>query len=160
MNPDPRIDDRIEITNPGGLAGGMNIKELGKKSVSRNPLLFDLFHRAGNVEKMGSGILRIRELMKKAGLPPPRFQVDSFFSICFSRPYEPVNEPVKNIMLQVLKHAHPNLKVLEAATGYSRAQLKRYIAQMKKDGLLRFEGADKTGHYVMTEKGMKILREV
>jgi len=158
-------DDRIEITNPGGLAGGMNIEELGKKSVSRNPLLFDLFHRAGNVEKMGSGILRIRKLMKKASLPPPRFQVDSFFSICFTRPHEPVseaineaiNEPIKIILAQLLKYSNANLKVLESATGFSRAKLQRYVALMKKDDLLRYVGSLKNGHYEITEKGRTAL---
>jgi len=61
-------DDRVEITNPGGLVSAIKKSEFGKKSVSRNPLLFNLFKRVDLVEKVGSGISRMRMAMRKAGL--------------------------------------------------------------------------------------------
>jgi predicted transcriptional regulator len=100
--------------------------------------------------------------MKTAGLLPPRFEVDGFFSICFTRPHEAINEAIneaiKIILAQLLKYSNANLKVLESATGFSRAKLQRYISLMKKDDLLRYVGSLKNGHYEITEKGRTTLK--
>lgn len=37
------FDDRVEITNPGGLTSAISPAEFGTKSHSRNPLIFGLF---------------------------------------------------------------------------------------------------------------------
>jgi len=163
-------DDRIEITNPGGLIGGMKIEDLGTKSQTRNPLIFDLIHRTGMIERMGSGIRRIRELVKAAGLRPPKFESTGFFEICFERPKgpqnepvsepvnEPISEPVNLILRRISAYKHVNIKVLEAATGFSRAKIKRNLAHLKQKRIVRFVGAVKTGHYVLTKKGQRMLR--
>ena len=64
-------DDRIEITNPGGLLP-LVAKHFGRKSLSRNPYIFSLFMRMNLVEHVGSGIGRMRELMLEAGLSEPQ----------------------------------------------------------------------------------------
>mgnify|MGYP006299650315 CR=1 FL=1 len=71
--------DRLEISDPGGLPPGITLNDLGKKSVPRNKLIADLFHRIGEVEKAGTGINRIKKLISDAGLPEPTFETDSFF---------------------------------------------------------------------------------
>ncbi len=45
------FDNRTEITNPGGLVPQIKKHEFGKKSFSRNSLIFDLFQRINLVEK-------------------------------------------------------------------------------------------------------------
>ena len=81
------FSDRVEITNPGGLVKGLSRKNLGKKSLSRNNLLFGLMQRMGLVEKVGSGIIRMRKAMKEYGLKPPGFDIDeNWFTIIFKRP--------------------------------------------------------------------------
>ena len=52
-------DDRVEISNPGGLLPGVADK-FGEKSMSRNPLIFGLFTRMHVVEKVASGIPHLR----------------------------------------------------------------------------------------------------
>ena len=61
--------DRVEITNPGGLAPGLTVKDLGTRAVPRNRLIADLFYRMGYVERLGSGIHRMRQSMAQAQLP-------------------------------------------------------------------------------------------
>jgi len=78
-------DDRIEIENPGGLPDGITKRDFGKSSVRRNPIIADLFYRMGKVERMGSGIERMRELMRNAGLKEPVFEMDAFFRVTFYR---------------------------------------------------------------------------
>ncbi|WP_374043854.1 ATP-binding protein [uncultured Fibrobacter sp.] len=37
------------------------------------------------VEKVGSGIPRMRKLMKEAGLPEPKFDTQGFFTVTFMK---------------------------------------------------------------------------
>ena len=76
--------DRVEISNPGGLVKGMNMKDFGTISLPRNPLIMDLMLRISKVEKIGSGIKRIKDAMKEYGLKV-KFQSSGFFRIIFKR---------------------------------------------------------------------------
>jgi len=80
------FDDRVEVSNPGGLVGAIDPAEFGFKSHSRNPLIFGLFERIQMVEQIGSGISRIREAMEKAGLPNPLFKTEGMFTLVLKRP--------------------------------------------------------------------------
>jgi len=77
------FDDRVEISNPGELLFGM--EDLGRKSVARNPVIFDMFYRLDLIEKVGSGINRIRDAISQKGLKV-EFQIDKFFTVIFQRP--------------------------------------------------------------------------
>ena len=79
-------DDRISIVSPGGVPKGITSENFGKRSVARNPIIADLLRRTHYIEKAGTGIGRMRELMKEAGLREPYFQYDNFFEVTFSRP--------------------------------------------------------------------------
>jgi len=74
--------DRVEIVNPGKLL--FPEEDLGKRSAQRNPLLTDMVHRLGLVEKAGSGIRRMRKSMKEYNLGID-FDISSFFSAVFHR---------------------------------------------------------------------------
>lgn len=39
------FNDRVEVSNPGGLISGIPKNEFGKRSLSRNLLIFGLFER-------------------------------------------------------------------------------------------------------------------
>ena len=67
-------DDRVEISNFGGLPARLKREQFGKKSVRRNPLVADLMARVGYIERMGTGIKKMRDLVKAEGLPPIKFE--------------------------------------------------------------------------------------
>lgn len=80
------FDDRLSITNYGGLVKGLTESDLGKKSLHRNPNIVNLLHRANYIEKLGTGILRINKELKEAGLPKAKFELsEHWFTIIFSR---------------------------------------------------------------------------
>jgi ATP-dependent DNA helicase RecG len=83
------FDDRVEISNPGGLPKGLRPEEFGTRSVARNPNVVSLLHRLGLIEKMGTGINRMRNWMTDAGLQPPEFRFTAFFTATFLRPRMP-----------------------------------------------------------------------
>ena len=79
--------DRLEIVTPGGLPAGMREADLGVKSVPRNRLLFNMFHRMGVVEQIGSGIRRIRQECLDYGVAEPLIEVsEHWVTTIFRRP--------------------------------------------------------------------------
>lgn len=56
------FDDRVEITSPGGMFGGGSIQEYdiySIRSMRRNPVIADLFHRMKYMERRGNGLRKI-----------------------------------------------------------------------------------------------------
>ncbi len=80
------FDNRIEITNPGGLVSAIKPEEFGYKSHSRNPLIFGLFNRMNMVEQVGSGIGRIKKELLKHGQAEPIYKTEGLFTVIFHRP--------------------------------------------------------------------------
>jgi ATP-dependent DNA helicase RecG len=68
--------DRVEITSPGGLPPGISEEEYmdGRLSVMRNRVIADIFLRIQIIEKLATGIRRIKEYYAGA-TPPPQFDV-------------------------------------------------------------------------------------
>ena len=67
-------EDRLEIHNPGGLYGRINIDQLGKvQADTRNPVLATALEVMGITENRYSGIPTIRREMKECKLLPPAF---------------------------------------------------------------------------------------
>lgn len=79
------FDDRVVISNPGGLPKGIESKNFGKLSMSRNPIIASLLQRSDYIEKMGTGIRKIYNAMLAAGLPEPEFDTEGFFVVTFKR---------------------------------------------------------------------------
>lgn len=79
------FDDRVVISNPGGVPKGINKSKFGKISIARNPNIASLLQRANYIEKMGTGIARITNAMKNAGLPEPKFDIENFFMVTLLR---------------------------------------------------------------------------
>ena len=79
------FDNRVEISNPGGLPGGLNPADFGTKSVTRNRILAALLQRIHFIEKAGTGISRIREAVEKNGKSTVEFSYDGYFKVTFHR---------------------------------------------------------------------------
>ncbi len=67
-------DDRLEITNPGGLYGRLTVDQLGHSQPdTRNPFLVTALEILGETENRYSGIPAIRHAMAQRNLPAPEF---------------------------------------------------------------------------------------
>ncbi len=80
------FDDRVEIYNPGGLPKGLPVSEFGKRSVCRNPLIASLLLRCNYIEKMGTGIERIRAALEREHCPKVNIRFNTIFTLEFQRP--------------------------------------------------------------------------
>ena len=69
------FDDRIEIENPGLLPFGLTIEDIMQGvSKLRNRVIARVFHELHLIEQWGSGIQRMTEACRKAGLDAPRLE--------------------------------------------------------------------------------------
>ena len=67
-------DDRLEVTSPGGLYGGLTLEEaLNGRSRQRNRAIAEAFSQMGLIEAWGNGLKSIRREAKAYGLPDPAF---------------------------------------------------------------------------------------
>lgn len=156
-------DDRVEIENPGKLLSGLTVRSLDKSSVRRNPIIADLFHRMGKVERMGSGIKRMRDLMREAGLKEPVFEADVFFRATFYRDpkyslkggqkrlveglVEGLVESQRKMVSLIRQNPRISKQDLSVKVGISTSAIDKNIQALKKKGLLKRVGSAKGGHW-------------
>jgi ATP-dependent DNA helicase RecG len=157
------FNDRVEITNPGGLVKGMTKKDLGRKSLSRNNLLFGLMQRMNLVEKVGSGIKRMKNAMRQYNVSGPRFETDdNWFTIIFSRTGGKRQDTAKDTAKDTVNLLSENEKKLLSAfeansriTAAAAAKIlkinlrntKKNITKLKEKGFVNRVGSDKNGYW-------------
>ena len=172
-------DDRVEISNPGGLLMDVK-KDFGKKSMTRNPLIFGLFTRMNLVEKVASGIPRMRDEMQEAGLSEPIFSTEGrFFIVELKRPniinsdsdtlngtINSENGTINSENDIVKKGKTTEQTVFDIITndeGLSAPEIsklinkglrttKRYLAKLKESQKIEFRGSLKTGGYYVKQE--------
>lgn len=146
------FDDRVEITNPGTLLPVV-AKNFGRKSLSRNPLVFGLFTRMHLVEHIGSGIPRMRKEMLDAGLPEPIYDTDGMFTVTFRRPFK--NNAIKLTALQskviqtVKKNPSLTMEQIGKAIGIGRTSVYKIVKSLKEMGILEHKGRKSDGEWVV-----------
>jgi len=92
------FDDRTEISSPGGLLPGLNIKKLEGHHETRNKKICEIFHETKDMEKFGTGIGKMKRFMKEHGLPEPEFlEEGDFFVVKFYGPGDKILDLVSNI---------------------------------------------------------------
>lgn len=153
------FDDRVEISNPGGLVHSIAREDFGKKSLSRNSLVFGLFLRMNMVEKVGSGINRMKDEMRKANLPEPVFSLEGFFTAKFYRPVDfdkwihNWSAALTTPLVKILYAFHDNPEItkneLSNVIGQGKTSVDNYISQLKTSGLLLRQGSRKKGKWVI-----------
>jgi ATP-dependent DNA helicase RecG len=154
-------DDRVEISNPGGLISTITQQEFGTKSFSRNPIVFGLMQRIDLVEKVGSGIRRMRDAMKEANLIEPKFEIGGFFTVIFYRPmvFEKwlegwglhLTTPQTKILLAIHDEERITKIQLSDVIGQGKSSVDRNINKLRSLGLLTREGSDKSGRWLVNQ---------
>jgi len=171
------FDDRLEISSPGGLPSGLTQKSFGTKSVVRNPVIASLLHRAGYIEKIGTGIKRIKNAVKEHGRGIVSFSFDSFFTVSFSRVKatektsgktapeidkatqetiqeieKTTQETTQEMILRLIK-TNPAItrKGLAEKTGLTPDGVKYHLSKLREQGVIRHVGATKKGYWEVME---------
>ena len=103
------FDDRIEITSPGRLLPGLDIKHLEGVHETKNKEICKIFHETKDMERYGTGIRKMKNWMKEHGLKPPIIsQPGDFFRITFYGP----GDNILDLISTIPKVRQTNLKEL------------------------------------------------
>lgn len=143
--------------------------DFGHRSVQRNPLIFSLFTRMQLVEKIGSGIPRMAQLMRSVSLPETEYLTSGVFVIKISRPEgtnvtDNVTDNVTNFcdeklsdrqreILKILQESPTITTTLLSQQLYvSRMTIHRDMNKLSELGIVKREGSDKSGKWVVVMK--------
>lgn len=79
------MEDRIELSNPGGPFGRASEGEFGSFSDYRNPIITRWLKELGYVEQLGRGIRLVRKRLERNGNPALEVETDGFTRITVRR---------------------------------------------------------------------------
>ena len=162
------FDNRVEISNPGGLPKGFKPEDFGKRTLARNPLITALLNRARYIEKLGTGIQRIRQEMTAAGLPEPDFYFDGFFTIIMRR-YNfkealrtelKLNDKRSERMAFILRQLPLGMLNVEKAAvemATTSRTIRNDLDLLTQNGWIKTTGATKDRDYELTDIGKEKL---
>ena len=166
-------DDRLTITSPGGMYNGMLIQDLDIADVSserRNPILANVMAQLDYMEKRGSGLTRICNETKalegyKDELKPVfKSTPTQFQTIIFASSDTPnvgdhdgdmsetkLTERQQKI-LDIIKES-PTItgKQMSETLSVSQRTIERDLSAMQKIGVLKREGKDNDGTWILTK---------
>ena len=164
------FDDRVEISNPGGLPKGLKPENFGKHSVTRNSMIAALLHRCNYIEKAGTGVQRMRDGMREAGLLEPSFEFSGFFTIILQRT-KVVEKKIKEglhvspdrmqrmlVIAQYLRdNVTLNIALLSERFNTSNRTIRRDLEMIEEYGWAKSKGATRNKQYFLTSEGLKKL---
>lgn len=141
------FSDRVEISNPGGLPSGLPIELFGRKSVTRNSVIADLLHRIGYIEKIGTGIQRIKDAVADVASCTVEFEIsENWFTTIFYRKHDNVTDRLSQIV-RIMKD-NPNVSSAKLAEllQVSKRTILRDIEKLKHDKISRI-GTERDGYW-------------
>ncbi len=145
-------DDKIVIANPGKLYGNITLEKLKSKNYQsslRNKLMAEAFYLTGNIEKYGSGFIRIENELKE--YPQVSFEFKEIANAMQMTFYKKSNVGVNvgvNSVFEYIKQNQPTkAKYIAQYLGVTQRTVERYLKELKNEGKIEFRGSPKTGGY-------------
>lgn len=147
--------DHLEIHSPGGLPEGISKESYLSDSISipRNPQLTYIFFRLNLIERLGTGIRRIKESYREFSVSPSFEICDS--SITVNLPIITASKARTEEQQNLLNRMNPNVlysrRDLEVLAGLSRAKVTQLVGEMQKADLIQVKGAGRSTKYIRKE---------
>ena len=170
------FDNYISIYNPGGLYGTLTVDQLkgdAYQAIARNKLIAEAFYLTGDIEKYGSGFLRIRNDIKEYPTMKMEFsEVASGFLWTVSykeqkvisdnkravgeKVGEKVGERITDNHQKILHciEQNPNTSARQMAidVGISSRKIEDNLKKLKENGILERVGGSKGGFWRVINK--------
>lgn len=164
-------NDRLTVTSPGGMYNGMLIQDLDIADVSserRNPILANVMAQLDYMEKRGSGLTRIcNETKALAGYkdelkPVFKSTPTQFQTIIFAASVTPnvgdhdgdmsetkLTERQKKILNLIKNSPTITGKQMSETLSVSQRTIERDLSALQKKGILKREGKDNSGVWIV-----------
>jgi ATP-dependent DNA helicase RecG len=126
------LNDCVEIISPGGLPNGITESEYheSRLSIPRNRIITDIFLRLGIIERLGTGIRRIKEQYKDNAVKPEFSIMENSIKVVL--PF--LSRQADRKELYIKEHKAPYMKLTDRETGVINyileyGSIKRNIAE-------------------------------
>jgi ATP-dependent DNA helicase RecG len=157
--------NKVIVSNPGGLVKWLPKKDFGTMSRPRNLLIAELLSKTDYVERIGSGINRIKDAMYLAGLAPPIFDYDMSFVVTINDKTGGVgkgessdigsekssdigSDKSSDKILAILKEQPAiSAKTLGEKLNISSRAVEKQLSKLKEHGFIKRIGSKKGGHW-------------
>jgi len=162
--------NRIAFTSPGKLHGNLTVEDRKRDdyvSFIRNKLLADAFYLTGDIERYGTGFVRIRRWLKdypeirmelgeisdsfRVGLLSPALEEWSADQEKEGGKPEKLPEKLPELPRLIIEQMPANLKVtylqLSRVTGKSKEAIRKNTQRLRRMGLIRRIGPAKGRHW-------------
>ncbi len=165
------FDDRIVFTNPGVLYGNLTVEDLKRDDyvpAHRNRLLAEAFYLTGDIEKYGTGFIRVRELIR--AFPDIRLDIDTagdFLRVVVAA--TPTNAPAKTptktptkiitkisvpltpleekIFNEIRRDNTITFSRIADNLSISRHTVAEYVKKLKNKGVIKRRGGTRAGYW-------------
>ena len=176
-------DDRVEIENTGHLPNELTVETIKQphRSYPQNPIIASALYKTGFLESWGTGVSRMMEVCKAAGVSEPEYGTDGLFVwITFKRPIasaSSANERERNDdqksgqnivkwpnkwpekwpekARQILEAIEGNKTItiakLEVQLGLGHTTLKKILREMQNENVIRRIGSDRGGYWEIVQ---------
>lgn len=157
-------DDRMVISNPGGLPDGLTVGDLLREphdSLPRNPILAQICYYAKLVEQWGSGTIRMGTACRAQNLPDPIFQSTPYSFTVTLRKDNLSDERLRQIgmnprQIQAIRYVCQNGSISNSEhqrlTGTTRRTAARDLDQLVEANLMdRSIQSGRTVRYALTQ---------
>lgn len=141
-------ENSIKIENPGGIPGGLEVKDLlaSPRSILRNPKIANIFYIVGYIEKWGLGLKKIYEECLKNGNGDPTITSDSFFSVEIRTNIE-VNSLEKQIIDFIKEKGKVTRHDIETQFNIAESTARKYLGDLKRKKIITDERLGKKVFY-------------
>jgi len=157
------FDDRIVFTNPGKLYGNLTVEDLKRDDyvpAHRNRLLAEAFYLTGDIEKYGTGFIRVRALIKKfSDIALNIDEMGDFLRIevavtptktptkTLTKTVAPLTALEEKIFNEIKKDNSITFKQIAATLSISRHTVAEYINKLKNKGIIKRQGSTRAGYW-------------
>ena len=135
--------DWLWFFNPGQLVDDLTIEQLktSHPSKPRNKLIASVFYRSGQIEKFGSGILRITDACKNNLLPEPEFKEEfGGFSVYFKKEFTELNDRQIKALEYIRENGSINNTKYQQLCGVSRITATRDLKNLCDKNIIKLVG--------------------
>ena len=172
-------DNRLEITSPGMLLSGVNVKRMKEGySKLRNRAIASVFAYVNIIEKWGSGIPRIMNEIREYGLQEPEFIIfeNDFRVNIYRKSYNTtqstqgstqniskkekldvknLTETDKIIINTIINNPEMSQKQIADNLNWTVNKVKYYMKKFKQKNILKYEGTSQNGKWEIQEENLK-----
>ncbi|MCK5799706.1 MAG: putative DNA binding domain-containing protein [Deltaproteobacteria bacterium] len=128
----------VEFSNPGSPLYDLDPNELLGRSLRRNPIIAEVFQRAGYIERAGTGLLRINDQLERQGSPRLRLSREARFFVAELTRSQSASthssgfptDRADEILSHLKQHGLVTTQQLSDLFGVSRRQIRNDLARL------------------------------